>query len=169
LAIDPNDVDALNNKANALASLIKPVEPVVYYDNDAFTMRINYQFISPVTIENTLANTTMAYYEEMIKNLDRALELDPNDTTVITNYGIVLYNLTIPPRYNEAIEMFDKGLEIDANHAGCLYNKGVVLEKLGRDAEATQLKDMAQEIDPTYSGDRINKRSAVATVLESPI
>jgi tetratricopeptide (TPR) repeat protein len=166
LAIQPNNVYALNNKANALVSSIEPVEPVVYYDNDAFTMRINYQFISPVTIENTPANTIMAF-EEIIKLYDRALAIDPNDTIVITNKGIVLlYNLTSP---NEAIEMFDQGLEIDPNHVGCLYNKGVALEKLGRGAEATQYKDRAQEMDPTYSGELIDKEQAVATELRDPI
>ena len=132
LGIDPRNVNALNNKANALASLVESVEPIVYDDNNAFSMQINYKLIPAVTTENTTANIAIAY-DEIIKIYDRALAIEPNDITVITNKGIAFYNLA---RYNEAIEIFDQGLKIDPNHVGCLYNKGLVLEELGKYAEA---------------------------------
>jgi tetratricopeptide (TPR) repeat protein len=53
-------------------------------------------------------------------------------------------------------------LNINPEHVGCLYNKGLVLEEQGNAAEATEYKDRAQEIDPTYVGGSINKGPAVS-------
>jgi tetratricopeptide (TPR) repeat protein len=176
LLIKPDYVNALNNKSNSLASLLEPTVPVVlYHDNDAFSTQINYyQLISAATIENTAtaANTAIAC-DEIINIYDRALAIDPNDVIVITNKGKAFYNCgrttANTAMYNEAIETFDQGLRIDPNDVGCLYNMGVVLEELGRRAEASDYKGRAQAIDPTYTGDLINKGPAVVTELASAI
>jgi tetratricopeptide (TPR) repeat protein len=65
-------------------------------------------------------------------------------------------------KYPEANEVFDLALNIAPDHAACLYNKGLVLEKQGKSAEATEYKDRAQNIDPTYVGGSINKPPAVS-------
>ena len=68
-------------------------------------------------------------------------------------------------RYNEAIEIFDQGLKIDPNNVGCLYNKGLVLDQLGRNAEASEDKAKAQEIDPAYSGELIASLTQLASAI----
>jgi len=101
-------VDALNNKANALASLTEPVKPAFYKDLGVSGKPINYELISITATQNTTSNTTIAY-NEIIKIYYKALVIAPNDTTVLTNKGIAFYKMK---RYNEAIEIFNRGLKI---------------------------------------------------------
>ena len=158
-------MDALNNKANALASLTEPVKPAFYKDLGVSGKPINYELISITATQNTTSNTTIAY-NEIIKIYYKALVIAPNDTTVLTNKGIAFYKMK---RYNEAIQIFNRGLKINQNDSGCLYNKGLVLELLGRQTEAGKYISIAQAKDPTYSGGLINKGPAIAADLASAI
>ena len=60
--------------------------------------------------------------EQAIKDLDRTLEIDPDDLTGLRNKGIVLVNLN---KYEEAIKVIDDLLEQYQNNSRLLSSKGL--------------------------------------------
>ena len=83
--------------------------------------------------------------EQAIKDLDKALEIDPDDLTGLRNKGIVLVNLG---KYEEAIKVTDDLLEKYPNNSRLLSRKGLSLEILGKHSEALECLEKALEIDP---------------------
>ena len=83
--------------------------------------------------------------EQNIKDLDRTLEIDPDDLTGLRNKGIVLVNLN---KYEEAIKVIDDLLEQYPNNSRLLSRKGLSLEILGKHSEALECLEKALEIDP---------------------
>ena len=63
-------------------------------------------------------------HDEAIQYLDKALQVDPNNTHALGNKGGALSSLG---KYDEAIPYFDKALQIDPNATGALSNKGAVV------------------------------------------
>jgi Flp pilus assembly protein TadD len=90
-------VDAINNKANAIASSGESIQPAVYYGEQSL-MQINYVFLNSAEIENVSANA-FDNLEEAIKLYDKALSIAPNDVDILVNKGIALLKLE---RYTEA-------------------------------------------------------------------
>ena len=56
---------------------------------------------------------------------------------------------------------------LDPNNVGGLYNKAVALYHLGKNTEAKVFRDKAQQINPNYSGQFINKVSVVNKAAKS--
>jgi tetratricopeptide (TPR) repeat protein len=97
-------------------------------------------------------------YDESLDCLNKALELDPNDSAVWAAKGRVLNDLK---KYNEAIRCFDKLLQLDPNHAGGWNNKGVALLDSGRYEEAIKCYDKAIQINPNVDATWCNKGIAL--------
>ena len=70
--------------------------------------------------------------QQNIKDLDRTLEIDPDDLTGLRNKGIVLVNLN---KYEEAIKVIDRVLSLDPNDSEILLFKAIALESQGLDGE----------------------------------
>ena len=70
--------------------------------------------------------------EQTIKDLDKSLEINPDDLTGLRNKGIVLVNLN---KYEEAIKVIDRVLEIDPHDNEILLFKAIALESQGLDGE----------------------------------
>lgn len=70
--------------------------------------------------------------EQAIKDLDKALEIDPDNLTGLRNKGIVLVNLG---KYEEAIKVIDRVLSLDPNDSEILLFKAIALESQGLDGE----------------------------------
>jgi tetratricopeptide (TPR) repeat protein len=79
-------------------------------------------------------------YTGAIKNLDKALDIDPNNKNALTNKGRALNDLG---NQNEAIKYIDKGLAIDPNYVPALEIKGSMLYDLGNYTQAIQYIDKA--------------------------
>jgi tetratricopeptide (TPR) repeat protein len=84
-------------------------------------------------------------FEEAIKEIDRAIELNPNDPACHINKGIALGELG---RYEEAIKEIDRAIELNPNDPACHNNKGNALGELGRHEEAIEEYNKAIELNP---------------------
>ena len=69
--------------------------------------------------------------EQAIKDLDKALEIDPDDLTGLRNKGIVLVNLG---KYEEAVKVIDRVLSLDPSDSEILLFKAIALESQGLSA-----------------------------------
>ena len=103
-------------------------------------------------------------YEMAMKYYDKALSLDPNNTDILTNKGIILMKLE---KYDEALVLFDGILHIKPDSVGALYNKALSLDKLGRYEEATKYYAAADRIDPNYKGEFVNRLSVSPSIAAS--
>ena len=70
--------------------------------------------------------------ESAVKDLDKVLEIDPDDLTGLRNKGIALVNLG---KYEDAIKVIDRVLSLDPNDSEILLFKAIALESQGLPAE----------------------------------
>lgn len=160
MAIDPKDVDALNNKGNALAKLSESnnIKPTAYHDWQPINKPYSYVYFA---FYNDIVASIPNYgiYKDAIQTYDMALSITPDATDILGNKGIVLIKLGY---YTEAIKIFDRILSIDANSVIGLYNKGTCLDKLGQHIQAKELHDKALKINPNYTPDYQNRVALVS-------
>ena len=65
-------------------------------------------------------------YEEVIKALEKAIELSDKSVYIYINLGVIYRTLE---NYNKAIEYYDKAIKIDNENALAYYNKAEALDK----------------------------------------
>jgi Tfp pilus assembly protein PilF len=93
---------------------------------------------------------SIAWYEkgrfpEALGDIDRSLELDPNDVTALHHRGNVLLALN---RLEEARQEFERTLKINSDDAAVWNNYGVALDGLGHTNEALAAYRRATECHP---------------------
>ncbi len=87
-------------------------------------------------------------YEQAIDAYLKALELEPNNSDVLSDLG-VMYRRSGKPK--KAILTFDEGLRVDSSHTMSLFNKGIVLfYDLDRKNEAIEAWTLLASIDPNF-------------------
>ena len=84
-------------------------------------------------------------YDEALKSINRAIELDPTSYFAYHEKGNVLWELGKP---KEALECFDKAIELDPTSHFAYHEKSNVLWKLDKPKEALECFDKAIELDP---------------------
>ncbi len=141
LEIDPNYVDALNNKGVALGNLGKYEEVITCNDK---ILKIDPNYVDALNNKG-VALGNLGKYEEEIHCYDEVLAIDPNNINPLYNKGTALYNLG---KYQEGIEWFDKALKVDPNNVTVLNGKGIALDDLGKYQEAIEWYDKALKVDP---------------------
>lgn len=77
--------------------------------------------------------------------LKKALEMAPNDTEVLMNYG---YTLFLEKRFPEAIEYYQKTLKLEPNNIRTLYNLAVAYEHARQQKEALLTWKKIFRLDP---------------------
>ena len=97
-------------------------------------------------------------YEESLKCLDIALNIDKKFIRALNIKGCVFVNLK---KFNKAIQCYDKALEIDPTYFRALANKGNALYELDRFDESIQCYDKALEIDPRNNQILESKKEAL--------
>jgi len=97
-------------------------------------------------------------FEDAIKEIDKAIELDPKNPVYHNNKGIALGELG---RHEEAIEEYNKAIELNPNDPMDHNNKGNALGELGRHEEAIDEFDKAIELDPSDPDYHNNKGNAL--------
>jgi tetratricopeptide (TPR) repeat protein len=74
------------------------------------------------------------------------IEINPNNTEIYSNLGLVYYN---QGKYPQAISEFEKVIRLDPNNAMAYYNLGLVYKEQGKitesEAEFKKAKDMVTE------------------------
>ena len=116
--------------------------------------------------ENALINMliTLTKFTQAIKSYDKALAKNPNATDILNNKGLALLHLE---KYNESLKKFDKVLSIDPKDAPSLYNEGISLDKLGNHTQAQYYQQKAQQINPQYVGEFVNRISITPSISTS--
>ncbi len=89
-----------------------------------------------------------------IKNYDKALEKDPNDSISMYNKAYSLMELT---RLEEANIYINKALKIEPNNYSYLANKASILNKLGSYQKSINFSDKALQINPVDTISMDNK------------
>ena len=83
--------------------------------------------------------------DESIECLDKAIELNPNESLIWYLKGRVLIDLN---RCDEAIEMLDKAFDLNPLYIRSICTKGIAYEKLGKYNEAMACYDEAMILEP---------------------
>ena len=101
-------------------------------------------------------------YEQAIDAYLKALELEPNNSDVLSDLG-VMYRRSGKPK--KAISTFDEGLRVDSSHTMSLFNKGIVLfYDLDRKNEAIETWTLLASIDPNF---RMPKGELITDFLDT--
>ena len=88
----------------------------------------------------TAALVALGCHEQGLADLNRSLELRPNDPTTRNNRGTALHDLGRP---EEALADYNRTLELGPDDAATLNNRGAALSKLGRHEEGLDVLDGA--------------------------
>jgi len=84
-------------------------------------------------------------FEDAIKELDKAIELDPNNPIYHDSKANILYDMG---KYQNAIQEYNKAIELDPNNPDYHNNKGLAQGKLHRYLDAIKEFDKAIELNP---------------------
>ena len=155
LAIAPNDIGALHNRANALAELgafeeaLDPCNKVLASEPlhaDALNTR-------------GVVLSKLRRFPEALASYDAALAAVPDRVDIEVNRGTVLLELN---RFDEALASFDKALERDPGNIAALINRGNACIKDKRFADALQSYDSALALEPDQVGALTDRCVALA-------
>ena len=84
--------------------------------------------------EPAIVTQNLAKYDEALAAYDKALELNPNDTSLYTNKGVILSKMG---KTAESQELFKKAAELDPMAAAQnFYNLGVTMINAGDDRKS---------------------------------
>jgi Flp pilus assembly protein TadD len=95
----------------------------------------------------------------MLPDLDRAIELAPNDGGLFNRRGIALARLG---RHEEALSDFRRAVELSPDDADAVHNRGITLGRLGDLDAAIADFDRALELAPNTVNPMYNKACALA-------
>lgn len=96
----------------------------------------------------------MGRYEEALRAIDKALDLNPRNEVAWLNKGNALTKMG---RLIDALRSFNAALKVNPRYEVAWNNKGNTLARLGHFEEALACYDRALEIDPGYRGAWVNK------------
>ncbi|RMF35185.1 MAG: tetratricopeptide repeat protein [Chloroflexi bacterium] len=99
-------------------------------------------------LEQGVALIKQEQYEEALIELEKALELAPEDADVHANLGVAYVNLG---RTEEAIAEWQEAIRLNPDHYLAHYNLGVAYDDLGRTEEAIAEWKEAIRANPDYA------------------
>lgn len=101
-----------------------------------------------------IAKSNLRFNEEVIKDFDKAIELNPNNSEAYNNRG----NAKAYLEFNEeAIKDYDKAIELNPNSSEVYNNRGNVKNNLGLYKDAIKDFNKAIELNPDYSNAYSNR------------
>ncbi|HEY7588042.1 MAG TPA: tetratricopeptide repeat protein [Thermoplasmata archaeon] len=93
-------------------------------------------------------------YEDALRAIDRALDINPYNEVAWLNKGNALMRLG---RHTDALRCFNAALRVNPRYEVAWNNKGNALARMGRYEEALRCYEKALTIDPRYRGSWVNK------------
>ncbi len=100
----------------------------------------------------------LGQYEEALRAIDKALDLNPRNEVAWLNKGNALTKLG---RLVDALRCFNAAIKVNPKYEIAWNNKGNTLVRLGHPEEALACYDRAIELDPGYRGAWVNKGFAL--------
>ena len=114
-------------------------------------------FIAATQTDGGIAKGKLGKHEEAIADLNRAIELNPDDSQTWLIRGGAKGNLG---RHEEAIADLDRAIELNSDDPSAWRSRGISNGRLGRYEEAIADLDRAIELNPNDSDARIDRGSA---------
>lgn len=174
LELDPENIYALNNKAEVLSSIGKNSDAVHYCDR---AIRIDPNFYHAwynkgaalMEYPDDMCRSAFAYKEDTslerikkaIECYDQAIELNPSSEGIWANKGFALIVLG---NYEHGLKCYDHALQINPDCIYALNNKGTALAELGKFNEALKYLERAVKISPDYYSAIYNKGAALSAL-----
>jgi serine/threonine protein kinase/lipoprotein NlpI len=100
---------------------------------------------APVLVPATSEVFEHQRYAEILANLNRAIELDPQDKRAILNRGQTYQRMK---RYPEALADFDRAINLDPQYKEAIAGRGEIYRLMRRYPEALADFDCAIDLDP---------------------
>jgi len=100
------------------------------------------------------ALTIAGKYEEALRAIDHALDLNPMNEVAWVNKGNALTRMG---RLVDALRSFNAAIKVNPGYEVAWNNKGNAVARLGQFEEALRCYEKALELDPTYQGAWVNK------------
>ncbi len=119
LIIEKDNIEAWNNRGNALAALKLYKQSIASYDK-AIRLQVH-QHHAWYNRGNVLAQ--IERYSEAIYSYEQALRIKPNKYEAWINRGVALSKLQ---RYQEAIDSYDEAITLAPHTTEAYYNKACV-------------------------------------------
>jgi len=188
LALDPQNIEALNNKGACLQVLGNHQEAIENFDK---ALAINPNHLFAMMNKGTSLHK-LNRFDESLTVTSRAFAIDPQMPEVLHNYGINLIKLgrheealeyfrseiLIAPnkldvhlslgnalhslhKYQEAIEVFQDAINLDPNYIDAYINMAGSMQELGRHCETIELLNQALDVRPDYSDVLWNKSNSM--------
>lgn len=139
----PDNVEALNNRANALLELRRPAEALRNLDR-ALSLRPT--FVDAIYNRGN-ALVQLRRLREAIASYNRALELDPTHAKALNNLGSAQLEAGTPA---QALANFERALKLQPAFALAFYGRGQALIVLKRYQEAAQCFESLIAIVPGF-------------------
>jgi tetratricopeptide (TPR) repeat protein len=147
---EPNNIDALNNRGNALNDLKRFDEALASFDR-ALGLRPDH---AETHSNRGNALKELERFEEALGSYDRALALRPDYAEALSNRGNVLNALR---RFDEALASCERALVLRPHFAQAHSNRGNALKQLKRRDEALASYDRALAAQPDYAEAHSNR------------
>lgn len=96
----------------------------------------------------------LGHYEEALRAIDRALDINPKNEVAWLNKGNALMRIG---RVLDALRCFNAAIKVNPAYEVAWNNKGNALARLGRHEEALRCYEQALTIDPRYRDAWANK------------
>lgn len=105
------------------------------------------------------ALTILGRYEEALRSIDRALDINPMNEVAWVNKGNALTRMG---RLVDALRSFNAAIKLNPVYEVAWNNKGNALARLGQYEEALRCYEKALDLDPAYRGAWVNKGFVLA-------
>jgi tetratricopeptide (TPR) repeat protein len=105
-----------------------------------------------------LALHSQGSYEEALKKLLAALELEPHNPVVCNNLAVCYFSLD---QFESSVQSYEKAISLDPRYVEAHNNRGNALVKLFQHEEALKSYDQALALDPNYVEAYWNKALAL--------
>jgi tetratricopeptide (TPR) repeat protein len=161
LSLEPDNLEALAKKGDALSMLGKIEQATIMYEQ---LIKIDPDYVDttgkpyldklielePQNVDALIikGESLAIYYDRLddaLSYFDRVLEIEPDNVNALFDKAEAFFQLD---EFEESISWYDESLKVDPNHVGSLSGKGYALSKIDNFVESDFYLDKALEIDP---------------------